>query len=801
MFLRDIGVIPGATADGAAGLEKASLTNFSPIVGRRGFLGGSGVLVLGLTLAGCNTYVEPDVDADQFDLADPGKSPLTELAQGDATPGMWIAIEEDGAVKITCHRSEMGQQVWTSMAQIIADELEADWDSVSIVQAEGHERYGDQNTDGSRSVRYNFHRLRVAGAAMRHMLTDAAALYWQVEPGDCTADAGLIRNDKSGETLSYGNLAELAAKLPVPAEDAITLKEPDEWRFIGKEVPSLTIPMITRGEGQFGIDVDVPDMVYAVIARPPQVFGRTGKVDDAKALAVPGVLQTVSLPDPTPPALYQPMGGVAVIAKDTWAAIQGRRALEVSWRDGPNASYDSDSYGEALKETSRRKGTVQRSRGDVSAGMAKAAKTVTAEYYAPHLTQSPMEPPSGTARWTDDTLECWGCVQDPQETRNVLSQVLGVDKEKITVKPTWLGGAFGRKSKPDFMIEAAMLAKEVGKPVKVTWTREDDVRHGFYHAVSAQRMEAGLDESGRCTSYLHRTTFPSISSTFANGVTSPSAGELGLGATDVPFDVANLKVESGEAKGHVRTGWLRSVCNVFHAFAVQSFAGEMAHAAGRDQKDYLLDLIGEDRIIDPTAEGAEYGNYGGSPEEYPIETARLKAVLNKAAEMANWGRDLPEGHGLGIAVHRSFLAYVATVVEAKVSLEGDLSIPGVWVAIDAGTVINPRHVRAQMEGGTIYGLSNALYGSITAKNGAIVQDNFPSWRLMKMAEAPRAFEVEVIASNKPPAGVGEPGTPPAGPALANAIFAASGTRIRTLPMIGPDGTRLPLADTNDTDVA
>ncbi|MEM7700677.1 MAG: molybdopterin cofactor-binding domain-containing protein [Pseudomonadota bacterium] len=797
MFLRDIGIVPGAAAGAPSENEKAALTNLS----RRGVLGVSGVFVLGLTLAGCNTYVEPEVDADAFKLGDPGPSPLTEVAGGDATPGMWIAIEEDGTVKITCHRSEMGQQVWTSMAQIVADELEADWDKVAIEQAEGHERFGDQNTDGSRSVRYNFHRLRTAGAAMRHMLTDAAAMFWEVDASECTADAGVIRNNKSGETLSYGNLAELAAKLPVPAEDAITLKDPDDWRFIGQEVPSLTIPMITKGEGQFGIDVDVPDMVYATIARPPQVFGRTGTFDDTKALAVPGVLQTVRMPDAKPPALFQPMGGVAVIAKDTWAAIQGRRALEVSWRDGPNAGYNSDSYGEALKETSRRKGAVQRSLGDVDAGMKSAAQTISAEYYAPHLTQSPMEPPSGTARWTGETLECWGCVQDPQETRNVLSQVLGVDKEKITVKPTWLGGAFGRKSKPDFMIEAAMLAKEVGKPVKVTWTREDDVRHGFYHAVSAQRMEAGLDADGKCTSYLHRTTFPSISSTFANGVVDPSAGELGLGATDVPFAMPNLRVEAGKAKGHVRTGWLRSVCNVFHAFAVQSFAGEMAAAAGRDQKDYLLELIGEDRIIDPTSEGAEYGNYGGSPEEYPIETARLKAVVEKAAEMANWGRDLPEGSGLGIAVHRSFLAYVATVVEVKVSPEGDLSIPGIWLAVDAGTVINPRHVRAQMEGGTIYGLSNALYGSITAKNGAIVQDNFPSWRLMKMAESPRAFEVEIIRSNKPPAGVGEPGTPPAAPALANAIFAATGHRMRNLPMIGPDGTRLPLPTEDTTDIA
>ena len=307
-------------------------------------------------------------------------------------------------------------------------------------------------------------------------------------------------------------------------------------------------------------------------------------------------------------------------------------------------------------------------------------------------------------------------------------------------------------------------------------------------------MEAGLDDQGTCTSYLHRTVFPSISSTFAADVDKPSDGEMGLGATDVPFGMPNLRVESGDAKSHLRTGWLRSVCNIYHAFAVQSFAGELAAAAGRDQKDYLLELIGSDRTIDPEAEGATYGNYGGSKEEYPIETARLKHVVEKAADMAQWGRDLPDGHGLGVAVHRSFLSYIATVVEVSVSPEGDLRIPGVWLAIDAGTVINPRHVRAQAEGGTIYGLSNALYGAITAKNGAVVQDNFPSWRVLRMGEAPRAFEVSIVASDKAPAGVGEPATPPAAPALTNAIFAATGHRIRTLPIIGASGSRLKLPE-------
>lgn len=794
MLLRDLGIIPAAKTGGAS-------TGPRPYVNlsRRGFMGGAGLFVIGVTLAGCSSYVEPDIDAAAFDLPDAGPSPLTGVKGGDATPMLWIAIERDGTVKITCHRSEMGQQVWTSMAQIIADELEAEWAKVRIVQAEGHERYGDQNTDGSRSVRFNFHRLRVAGAAMRQMLVAAAALYWKLPVEKCSAEQGVVSNTENGETLSYGNLAELAGKLAIPTEDAITLKKRKEWRYINSEIPSLTVPRIVAGKSTYGIDVRRPGMVHAVIARPPQLFGRVGSVDDKAALAVPGVLRTVRLPDAKPPALFQPLGGVAVVARDTWAAIEGRRALAVGWAAGPNGDYNSASYGEQLRATARRPGKVRRARGDVAAALAAADRRVVAEYYTPHLGQTPMEPPSATAEWDGDNLECWACVQDPQSTRETLAEALGIPKENITVTPTWLGGAFGRKSKPDFVVEAALIARAVGKPVKVTWTREDDVRHGYYHSVSAQYLEGALAADGTCTGWLHRTVFPPISSTFDNAVTEPSDGEMGMGASDVPFAVPNLRVESGSAKAHVRIGWLRSVANIYHAFAVQSFAAELAHAAGRDQKDYLLDLIGPARLVDPTAEGAKYGNYGAALEEYPIDTARLRGVVEKVAAMAEWGRKLPRGRGLGIAVHRSFLSYIATVVEVAVAADGTLRIPGVWLAVDAGTVVNPRHVRAQMEGGTIYGLSNALYGAITADKGAIVEDNFPSWRLLRMEEAPRNFEVAIMPSDAPPGGVGEPGTPPAAPALANAIFAATGHRLRTLPLIGPEGSKLKLPVRNSAE--
>lgn len=751
-------------------------------VSRRGFIAGlgAGALVIGFSLRSGRA------------LADVTAGGLETVKGGDATPSLFIAIESDGSVKLTCHRSEMGQQVWTSMAQILADELEADWSRLSIVQAIGDPRYGDQNTDGSRSVRWNFHRLRVAGAAMRTMLERAAAAQWGVDAGDCRGERHLVRGP-GGRTAGYGELAAAAAAQDVPAESEVGLKERAQWRFIGKDVPSLTVPRIVRGEGTFGIDVRLPDMLVAVVARPPQVFGRVRSVDDQAALKVPGVVGTVTLPALEPPAMFKALGGVAVVAEDTWAAMQGRQALQVQWEAGPNAGYDSDSFAETIAATAREPGDVRRSRGDVDAALEGAAKRIEADYYVPHLSQSPMEPPAATARWTGGRVECWACVQAPQATRAAVAEACGVPEEDVTINVTWLGGGFGRKSKPDFVVEAALIAREIDRPVKVTWTREDEVRHGYYHSVSAQHMEGALDQDGRCTAFLHRTVFPPIPSTFQAGAEQPSWGELRLGASDNPFAVPNLRLETGNAPAHVRIGWLRSVANIYHAFAIQSFAAELAHAAGRDQKDYLLELIGPPRRVDPRDEGAEYDNYGDPMDEYPIDTGRLANVVREVAALSGWGRSLKKGQGLGIAAHRSFLSYVATVVEVEVDADGRLTIPGVWSVIDAGTVVNTRHVTAQVEGGTLYGLSNTLYGAITAKNGAIEQSNFPSWRLMRMNESPRAMEVKIVASNAPPGGVGEPPTPPAGPALTNAIFAATGLRIRRLPIFTNDsGDRLPV---------
>ena len=726
-------------------------------------------------------------------FADQTAAGLKNAPGGDATPSLFINILPDGTTEITCHRSEMGQQTWTAMAQIIADELEADWNKVKIVQALGDPKYGDQNTDGSRSVRYNLTRLRTTGAAMKHMLEQAAAAQWKVPVGECQAEQGMVKHTGSQKQLQFGELATAAAQQELPQLAEVKLKSPDQWKYIGKAVSSLTVPMITEGQGKFGIDVMLPDMLVAVIARPPQVFGSVKSLDDSQAMAIKGVVKTVRLPTLEPPALFKPLGGVAVIAKDTWSAIQGRSALQIDWEAGPNAVYDSAVFEKTMTETARKPGKVRLKRGDVDAALKQGKQNVVAEYYAPHLSQSPMEPPMATARWDGDKVECWGCIQAPQSARRTVAQVCGVPEENVTIHVTLLGGGFGRKSKPDFFVEAALLAREMQKPVKVVWTREDDLQHGYFHSVSAQRLEGALDEDGECTAFLHRTVFPTISSTFSAEANEPSNGELRLGASDNPFAVKNLQLETGSAPAHIRIGWLRSVCNVYHAFAVQSFAAELAAAAQQDPKDYLLKLIGEPRHVDPNQEGAEYDNYGSPLDAYPIDTARLAHVTRKAAEMAGWGRELPKGHGLGIATHRSFVTYVSTVVEVKVSDAGELSIVGVWSAMDAGTVVNPGHARAQMEGGTLYGLSNALYGQITAKNGVVEQSNFPAWRVMRMHESPSMMETHIVESDAPPGGVGEPPTPPAAPALTNAIHAACGLRIRRLPIFAGGGNdRLPV---------
>ncbi len=702
-------------------------------------------------------------------------------------PRIFIAIAEDGTVTITCHRQEMGQGVRTSIAMVIADELEADWDRVRVVQADGDEpRYGNQDTDGSRSLRHFFVPLRRAGAGARVMLEQAAASRWGVPVAEVRATDHAVTHGPSGRSLGYGELARAASELPVPQPDAVRLKDPGQFRYIGREDVGLVDNQdITTGRAIYGIDARIDGMYYAVVARPPVYGGRVTSVDEAEALKVPGVVRVVRIDPPSIPSEFQPVGGIAVIARNTWAAMRGREALKITWEDGPNAVYSSDTYRQELQAAVRQPGKLVRSEGDLDRAMAGAAKRVEAEYYIPHLAQSPMEPPAALVRIQSGRCEAWACTQAPQVTRARLAQRLGLPEEAVTVHVTLLGGGFGRKSKPDFVIEAGLCSQAMdGAPVKLTWTREDDLSHGYYSTVSMERLEAGLDGNGRPVAWLHRSAAPTIAALFAPDPKHEMPIELGMGFINTPFAIPNIRMENPEAAAHVRVGWYRSVSNIPHAFAIQSFVAELAHAAGRDPKDYLLELIGPARTIDPTDLGDAW-NHGEDPKLYPIDTGRLRRVIKTAATGIGWGRPMPRGRGLGIAGHYSFVSYVAVAVEVEVGEGGAFSVPRVDIAVDCGPVVNPDRVRAQMEGAVVMGHGLATSAEISFKDGRAEQQNFDVYELTRIATTPREIRVHILPGgdyDRPLGGVGEPGLPPVAPAIANAIFAAAGKRIRRLPI-------------------
>lgn len=694
-------------------------------------------------------------------------------------PGVYVGIQPDGSVIIVAHRTEMGNGVRTSLPRILADELDADWSRVTVIQGDGDEKYGSQDTDGSHSVREFFDPLREAGATARLMLVRAAAQKWGVPEEQCMADPPhTVSHKASNRTIGYGELAVLAAKQPVPKKEELKLKPAQDWRYIGKPAPGYDVDGICAGKPVFGMDVRVDGMLYAAVAHPPVLGGKVKSVDDSAAMKVMGVKKTIPIDPFKPPHAFQPLGGLAVIADNTWSAFKGRDKLKIDWENGANASYNSADYRKQLQETARKPGKTVFAAGDPDAEFAKGGKTFEAEYYAPHLAHASMEPPVAVADVQGDKVTVWASTQNPVGVREEVAKALGLKKEDVTCHVTFLGGGFGRKSKPDFAAEAAVLSKKMGKPVKVVWSREDDIKFDYYHSVAAMYLKAALDDSGKPKAWLQRSVFPPISSTFDASAVYGSPGEMSLGWDVIPFDVPNFRSENGQAAAHVRIGWLRSVANIYHAFAVQSFANELAYQANRDPYDYLLALIGSGHVVaGPQPESPEMA------KKFPYDTARLRHVAELAAEKANWGKNKNgNGHGMGIAVHRSFLTYVATVVEVEVDNGGAVRIPKVYTAVDAGIVVNPDMVRSQFQGAAVFGTSLARTGEITATNGVIDQSNFFDYQVARMNDAPMHVDVQIVESAAAPAGVGEPGVPPFAPALCNAIYAATGKRVRELPL-------------------
>ncbi len=740
-------------------------------------------ILKGLGIAGGLVLAAPVTSRQAFAAYKTGADKMPHGTVVD--PRVFVAIAPDGTVTIVAHRAEMGTGVRTSLPLIVAEEMEADWSRVKVVQAHGDEvKYGNQDTDGSRSTRHYLIPMREIGASARTMLETAAAKRWGVPVSEVKAANHEVIHSASGRHLGFGDLAADAAKEAVPGVESLKLKDPKDFRYLGKgQIGIVDLRDITIGAARYGADVRLPGMKYAVIARPPVTGGKLVSFDATEAMKVSGVEKVMEVQGWPWPSKFQPLGGVAVIARNTGAAIKGRDALKVVWDDGANGKYESVAYRAELEAAARKPGLVVRKEGDADAALKSADKVIVGEYYLPHLAHVPMEPPVAVADVKDGKAEIWAPVQSAGGTREDVAKTLGIAEDKVTVNVTLLGGGFGRKSKCDFALEAALLSKALGAPVKVQWTREDDIHHGFLHTVSVERIEAGLDKNGKVIAWRHRSVAPTIASTFAAKASHAASFELGMGLVDMPFEIANIQCENPEAAAHTRIGWFRSVSNIPRAFAVQSMVGEIALATNRDPKDMLLELIGSPRIVKLDSV-KDLWNYGEPYDSYPIDTARLRKVVELVADKGGWGRSVPKGSGLGIAVHRSFVSYIATIVEVAVDAKGKLTVPRVDTAIDCGTYVNPERIESQIEGAAIMGLSLAKYGEITFKDGKVQQGNYDSFPVIRMDEAPLVTNVYIVppGPDTPPSGVGEPGVPPFAPALINAIFAATGKRIRSLPI-------------------
>jgi isoquinoline 1-oxidoreductase subunit beta len=741
------------------------------LASRRDFLSGvfsAGALVLGARFV-------PAEGAEAESTAD-----VTKMTWN---PSVWVGLNRDGSVVIVAHRSEMGTGIRTSLPMVLADEMEADWSKVRVEQAVGSEKYGSQDTDGSCSIRDFYETMREAGATARALLVNAAAARWQVPADECQAQNHQVVHKKSGRKLGYGELAEAASKQPLPHNSTIELKKPSEFRYIGKGVPGVDLKDICTGHAVYGFDVQVPGMVYASIERAPVLGGAMRSFDDSQAKLVKGVAQVVVVEHAKPPYGFQALGGIAVIADNTWAAAQGRKKLKVEWDLGPNAIVQTEAYKRDLIATASKPQKVVRKAGDVESAFAGASKTLEASYYTPLLAHASMEPPAAVAVYRDGKVEAWAATQSPQDVQKTVAEALGLKPEDVTCHVTLLGGAFGRKSKPDYVAEAAILSKKVGKPVKISWTREEDIHFDFYHSTSAMYFKAALDGGGKPVAWLQRSVFPPIGSTFDGKSEYGDEGEMGMGWTDVPFDIANFQAENGPAKAHVRIGWLRSVANVYHAFGVQCFIDELAQAARQDPVEYWLAALGPARKLDFKGQVEKFSNYGKPLDQYPFETARLQRVVEAVAERSGWANKKSNKRAVGFAAHHSFLTYVAAVAEIDVDASGKVRIPRVDIAVDCGPVINPDRVKAQFEGASVFGASIALFGQITVADGRVQEGNFDKYPVARMNDAPLETHVHLVpTSDALPTGVGEPGVPPMSPAIYNAVFAATGKRIRELPL-------------------
>ena len=681
----------------------------------------------------------------------------------------FVEIAPDGTVIITAKSPEIGQGVKTSLPMIVAEELDVDWKRVRVVEAPFDEmRFGSQGVGGSTSVSENWLLLRRAGATARHLLVGAAAVRWGVDRSSLTTEAGAVIHARSGRRATYGALAAAAARLPVPTE--VMLKSPSAFRLIGRRIAPADAADLVTGRARYGLDARVPGMRYACIARAP--FGaRLQDVRDSAALDTPGVQRVIPVEGSRNPTGVRP--GIAVVADSTWAAIRGCRALGVTWEEA--ASAGTAELASGLAAALERGGKVVRNDGNVDAAFAAAARTVEAVYELPFLAHVPLEPPNCIADVRVDRCEVWVPTQDPGDVRAIVAATTGLPPDRVTVHPTRCGGGFGRRLMVDYAGEAALLSQRAGAPIQVIWTREDDLSHDFYRPACRHRLRAALDGSGRVTAWAQHLANPSRYAYAGATRVGPEASEMY--ADDFPAAcVPNLRYEYTNVDTPIPRGAWRSTLHSANAFAVQSFMDEVAAAAGRDPLAFRLDWLGGPREL-------QYHDHGG-----PVfDPGRLAGVLRLAADRAGWGAPLPAGRARGIAGHFTFGSYAAEVVEVSLDPAAEFRVDRVVAAVDCGTVVNRSGAEAQVEGGILEGLCAALYGEITVERGRVRETNFDAYRWLRIGEAPR-IEAHFVENGEPPRGLGEPPVPPVAPALANALFALTGRRVRRLPL-RPGGPR------------
>jgi CO/xanthine dehydrogenase Mo-binding subunit len=668
------------------------------------------------------------------------------------SPNAYLRITPDNKTTIVVARSEMGQGVRTALPMILAEELEADWKQIEIEQAGASTLFGDQGTGGSASIHSTWDPMRKAGAAAREMLISAAALTWNVPRSTCTAEKSRIKHAATNRSLSYGELVGKASTLPIPTD--VPLKQSKDYKIVGQRLPRVDSPSKVTGEAIFGIDFRMPGMKFAVLSRCPTIGGKVSGLDDKDSKKIPGVTYLGKIGD----------SAVAVVADSVWGAMEGRRVLNVTWDDGPNKDLNTAAVMTSLKQGASKKGVSLYSAGDA----AKASgRRISAEYTLPFMAHAPMEPGNCTAHYQGTKCELWAPTQVPQDCRDFVATAVGLDPDQVKVNVTLMGGGFGRRLEHDYAVEAALVSKAISAPVKVIWTREDDMRSSTYRPVSLHQLSAMLDGSGFPVALTHRLIAPSISG--QKGQPGPNGVDPDLPDEAGPvYGIPNYSLEDVMTETPVPLGWMRSVYALQAAFALESFIDELAVAAGKDPLQYRLKLLAKDQDL----------TYFSTT----WKTARMRGVLQLAAEKAGWDKPLPAGRYRGTACFGCFASYMAEVVE--ITMENDQPrVHRVVAVVDCGQVVNPSILEQQIQGGIVYGLANALRAKITIEKGRVVQGNFDDYSPLRMNETP-TVEVYAIPSTEFPTGIGEPSVPPLAPALCNAIYAATKKRIRALPILG-----------------